>query len=444
MNLVYIHTHDSGRYFEPYGYNIPTPNIMELARSGTMFRNAYCASPTCSPSRSAMLTGRMPHNNGMMGLAHRGFGLNDYKQHMSNYLKANGFYTVLCGMQHEAHNANDIGYDEVRIDPRNNNEDPTGWDMANAGSAIDFLRNRSKDKPFFLSYGLFHTHRPFLEIDPGVNPDHVLPPAVIPDNAETRTDMAGYITSAKRADTCIGLLLKELKKQNLLEDTLVLFTTDHGLAFPYMKCNLYDTGTGVTLIMGYPGNPSKGRVKDTLVSHLDVFPTVCDILKLEKPAWLQGESLLPVLENRREEIRDEVYSEVTFHASYEPMRAVRTKRYKYIRVYQDKPAPANIDNSVTKDFFIEEGFLDRTVSKEMLFDLYFDPCERTNLAGYSEYSKIYGEMKSKLDSFMEETNDPMTAGFMKREAHAFVNKLTCVNPDSKDPDDYEFNITPIL
>src|SRR5665647_1522105 len=112
-NIVYMHTHDSGRYWSPYGYALPTPNLMDFARESTLFRHCYCAGPTCSPSRAALLTGRSPHACGMMGLAHRGWQLHDYSQHLAAFLNRQGYHTALCGIQHEAPDAGMIGYGEI-------------------------------------------------------------------------------------------------------------------------------------------------------------------------------------------------------------------------------------------------------------------------------------------------------------------------------------------
>ena len=110
MNILYLHTHDTGRYIQPYGYAVSTPNLMNLAREGTLFRQAYCAGPTCSPSRAGLLTGMSPHSCGMLGLAHRGFRLYDYHQHLARFLGDHGYETVLCGVQHEAPDPGMIGY----------------------------------------------------------------------------------------------------------------------------------------------------------------------------------------------------------------------------------------------------------------------------------------------------------------------------------------------
>jgi arylsulfatase A-like enzyme len=113
-NILYIHSHDSGRYVQPYGYSVPTPNMQLLADQGTLFRRAFCAAPTCSGSRAALLTGQHCHNNGMTGLAHRGWELNDYGQHLVHPLKKAGYRTILVGEQHISKDPGVIGYDEVR------------------------------------------------------------------------------------------------------------------------------------------------------------------------------------------------------------------------------------------------------------------------------------------------------------------------------------------
>lgn len=437
MNLLYIHTHDTGRYIEPYHQGIPTPNLMKLAGEGTLFRQAYCCGPTCSPSRAALLTGQYPHMNGMYGLAHRGFSLHDYSMHLANYLKGHGYETVLCGMQHEHKNPGNIGYDQVFVDPRREAEDLTSWDISNGDAAINYLRGKH-EKPFFLSYGLAHTHRPFLEIDASVNPDYLTVPGCLPDNRVIREDFAGYVTSAKRADACIGRVLDELAKLGLEEDTVILYTTDHGIAFPHMKCNLYDTGIGVAMILKYPGNKSRGTACDALVSHVDVYPTLCDLLDIPRPSWLVGQSLVPVLEGEADECNEAVYSEVTYHAAREPQRCVRTKRYKYIRRYAGNHyVPANIDSGSSKDYLMDQGLLAYEVDREMLFDLDFDPGERKNLFNDISYREVKSRMSRLLDRHMRETGDFMESGRVPSPEGMILNNVTCIDPDSKDPGDYE-------
>ena len=142
--------------------------------------------------------------------------------------------------------------------------------------------------------------------------------------------MTGMQIAVDTVDRLCGKILDALKETGEYENTLIFFTTDHGLPFPMMKCNLYDDGTGVSFILRYPGMPRVHCISDALLSQIDVFPTLCDILNMEKPNWLSGSSFLPVITGEEEEIREAVYAEINYHVAYEPVRSVRTKKNKYI------------------------------------------------------------------------------------------------------------------
>ncbi|MFD1673986.1 sulfatase [Alicyclobacillus fodiniaquatilis] len=430
FNVLFIHTHDTGRYIQPYGYHIPTPNLMDFAQKGTLFRKAFSAAPTCSPSRSAMLTGTMPHVNGMLGLAHRGFSMTDYRKHMAHFLNQHGYETVLCGVQHESNQIEDLGYQKVLRTYQPGHAADAAEDLTNAKEVAKYLRAKETDtQPFFLSYGLLNTHRAF-PADCGVNPDYVMPPYPLPDLPETRQDFAAYMGSAQLVDQCVGEVLEALRDSGKAANTLVVFTTDHGIAFPMMKCNLYDTGIGVSFIVDYPGNPAQGKVVDALVSQLDLFPTVCDICQLPEPDWLEGKSLIPLLNGQVHTIREEVFAEVTFHAAYEPMRAIRTDRYKLICLYDDHDGyvPANIDDSASKDILMQSGILAGSRDREMLFDLYLDPVERINRISDPAYQQIYQDLSARLHTWMASTGDPLLGGAVAKPSHAIVNTRTCISP----------------
>ncbi len=439
MNIIYIHTHDTGRYIEPYGHNVATPELMELAREGTLFRQAFCAAPTCSPSRAALLTGLNPHANGMLGLAHRGFKLKDYNQHLVQFLNNNGYETTLCGVQHVApwdKTEEWTGYQNI-LKQADGNRGFAGRDLGNAKIAAEYIKE-DKSKPFFLSFGMVNTHREFLDIDEDINPDYVKPPLTMYDCPETRQDMAQYHASVRVVDNCVGIITDAVRESGLEDDTMIIFTTDHGIAFPNMKCNLYDTGIGVSLIMKHPENPTAGQAVDALVSHLDLFPTICDLLDLEEPEWLEGNSMLPLLEGEKDKIRDEIFAEVTFHAAYEPMRCIRTKRYKLIKYFGQHQGvvPANIDGGYSKSFLLEHGLLEQSRDEEMLFDLYLDPVERVNLVNDDNYQQVYDDLSQRLEKWMEETEDPLLKGKVDVPRGAKINKISCIDPGSSDPDDY--------
>ena len=427
-NVIYIHTHDMGRYISPYGYAMPTPNLQGFAEDATLFRQAFCCGPTCSPSRAGLLTGVSPHESGMLGLAHRGFGFSHPEYHLGAYLKEQGFMTALCGMQHEFNNDwSQMPYEHVVKEGIPG--DHLGTDEAWTQAAIDFL-NQPQERPFFLSYGLFYPHRPFLEADyTKYRPEYMKVPDPLPDTPETRRDMADYHYTVSLADTCIGRVLDTIRATGRDKDSLIIITTDHGVAFPAMKCNLTDHGIGVTLMMNYPGNPAGGEACDALVSHMDVFPTICELLGLDAPTYLRGNSMVPLFEKTAPTIRDEVFSEVSFHAAYEPMRCVRTDRYKLIRrFFSSKRRLANCDNSTSKTLMIESGWADSELPELELFDLRLDPHEANNLVGHADYAAIQADLEQRLDTWMQETEDPLLQGEIPRPTGSMVNTPEALDP----------------
>jgi N-sulfoglucosamine sulfohydrolase len=420
-NIVYIHSHDSGRYLSPYGHSVPTPNLQRLAQEGTLFRNAFSAAPTCSPSRAALLTGLYPHNSGMLGLAHRGFSLNDYQQHIVHTLKPADYTTVLAGLQHVAKVPETVGYD--RLLPH---KDVSAVHVA--PSAVEFLDSRPTS-PFFLDIGFFETHREYPLATPEDKANYSPLPRPIPDTAATRADFARYRASARVLDEGVGKVLDAIDRNGLRENTLIISTTDHGISFPRMKCNLTDDGWGVSLIMRGPKLAS-GAVCDALISHIDLFPTICDYIGIPHPAWLQGKSILPALSGQVAEIHEEVFAEVNYHASYEPKRAVRTSRWKYIRRFGDRRTPVlpNCDDSPSKDLWLKSGWGSQILDQESLYDLLFDPTEHANLVNEPAYQAIAGDMRSRLHSWMVATNDPLLRGPVEAPSGAIANDPNGISP----------------
>lgn len=421
-NILYIHSHDSGRYVSPYGHAIPTPNIQKLASEGVLFRNAFSGAPTCSPSRACLLTGQCAHQNGMLGLAHRGFSLNDYRHHVLYTLRKAGYYSVLGGLQHIAAKPETIGYDEIL-----HHRTLSAADVAPA--AVEYLNRRSK-QPFFLDVGFRETHREYPPPTANDNPKFTTPPRAVPDRLETREDMAAYHASARIMDHGVGEVLAALERNGLAENTLVINTTDHGIAFPRMKCNLTDDGWGISLIMRGPGGFRGGKDCDALISQLDIFPTLCELAGVEQPDWLEGRSMLPVIQGGATVINEEVFAEVNYHAAYEPKRAVRTARWKYIRRFGGRRTPVlpNCDDSLSKNVWLEYGWKNRILPDEELYDLVFDPAEENNLASAPAYRQAYEEMKGRLDRWMKATNDPLLRGPVPAPHGALVN-----NPDGTSP-----------
>jgi arylsulfatase A-like enzyme len=424
-NVIYIHSHDSGRYLQPYGHPSPTPNLQRLASEGVLFRRAFSGAPTCSPSRAALLTGQCAHQNGMLGLAHRGFSLNDYKKHIIHTLHDAGYQSVLAGIQHVAAKPETIGYTQV-LHPK------TTSALDVAPGAVEFL-NAVPRQPFFLDVGFFETHREFHPPTLADDPRYLQPPVPIPDTPETRLDMAGFHSSARVLDDGIGKVLAALERNGLAGNTLVISTTDHGVSFPLMKCNLEDFGWGVSLILRGPGLFRGGKVSDALVSQIDLFPTICELLGINRPPWLEGQSLLPLLRGEKAEINDEVFAEVNYHAAYEPKRAVRTHRWKYIRRYGEKTTPVlpNCDDGLSKMLWLDHGWKNQQLPTESLHDLIFDPTEHHNLVSDPSAQEALRDMRARLDRWMNKTGDPLLKGPVPAPHGAQVNDPNGVSPKEK-------------
>jgi arylsulfatase A-like enzyme len=435
-NILYLHSHDTGRHISPFGHAVHTPNLQHLAEQGVLFRRAFCISPSCSASRAALLTGQCSHNAGMLGLAHRGWGLTDPRQHLNYTLQAAGYHTVLTGIQHVAQDRQQVKYDQIF--------DATGDPTVNA---IRFLESRPS-KPFFLDVGYFLTHRnasrPGMPTfhngatSPAGDPRYVQPLAPLPDHARTRQDTADFIASVEALDRAYGCVLNALDRAGLAQNTLVICTTDHGPAFPGMKCNLTDGGCGVLLILRGPGGLSGGRAVDAMVTHMDLYPTICELCGIAAPSWLQGKSLLPLVRGEASNLHEATFSEVTYHAAYEPMRAVRSERWKYIRRFdsRDRVTLPNTDDGVSKFHWMREGWADRLLPGESLHDLTFDPHEACNLAGDPRYAQPLEQMRTKLRQWMESTDDPLLRGPVPLAAGGRTDPVDDISPGGGTPQSY--------
>ena len=408
-NILYIHSHDTGRYVQPYGYAIPTPNIQKLAEEGILFRQAYCASPMCSPSRAALLTGQCPHSCGQFGLVNCGFPLRDSNKHIAHTLKKNGYYTALYGLQHIHIDPTVLGYDRI-VEVQKNERVIDGviykYDAQPTTKAtVDFLNNKPKE-PFFLTVGYFETHRDFPQLGPDDDPRYCHIPSPLPDTPEVRKEMAGFKASAKIFDDNVGAVIHALEENGLKDNTLIICTTDHGIPFPGMKRCLTGHGTGVMLIIRRPCEFSEGRVSDSLISQLDIYPTICELLEIDPPSLLEGKSMLAIIKDEKDEINDEVFYEANYQGiDYTPHRAVRTQRWNYVRVYDQHS----------------------NILQEKLYDLILDPNERNNIANDSSMCETLKELQDRLNHWMEKTDDPILQGSLPIPLDSIA-----LNPEDKD------------
>lgn len=436
MNILYFHTHDLGRTIQPYGYAVATPNYQRLAEQGTLFRNAYCAAPTCSPSRAALLTGQYPHQCGMFGLTGQGWRLSDYTRHLASFLGRHGFETAIVGSHHVVSH-DEEGYrtlpyhEKSHLDART----ATGDRNTTTEAAIGFLQAQHA-KPFFLAvgYDFNHHHRWEQAVENSmplwgpVDDRYVRPYPRHPDVPEARHETARFYRAVSYVDHLFGRIMGALDDSGLADETLVIMTTDHGIGMPFEKKHLLEGGVGVSLIIRGPGGFRGGTVSEALVHHVDLYPTICELLGLDPPAWLEGRSIVPLaaaassggeIQRRADTaFRDAVFLEQHYHGVYVPLRGLRSHRYKYIR----RIGPArperdyDADAGETCDYLVASGWGDDPMPEEQLYDLATDPVESRNLvaAATADPDGMLGRAltwhRTRLDRYMRETSDPALAG----------------------------------
>lgn len=416
-NIILIITHDTGQHIGCYeGCSVSTPNLSQLAAEGIVFNNYFCTAPQCSPSRGSIITGRYPHQHGLMGLTHRGWELNQDEKILGTLFQENGYRTYLFGLQHETGDVSRLGYQTVCSDT------PNAKDVSYLVS--DFLHQEGKDKsngmqkePFFVMVGLWETHRPFSR--PGyeyIDPDDIELPSYLPDAPGIRQDVARFYGQVKAVDEAVGVIWQSLKDADLDDVTAVIYTTDHGPAFPRAKGMLYDPGTKTALVIRWPEGVQAGVVCDELLSNVDLLPTLLEMTGGKVPENIAGKSFAGLLRGQPYESRNHVFTELTWHDRYNPMRAIRTERFKYIRNFSGNLPLVYVPRDILKELGKEEVIAEYYSSlrpQEELYDLLNDPDEMQNLADNPEYADVKGKLKEELEKWMAETHDPLLNGHVE-------------------------------
>jgi arylsulfatase A-like enzyme len=408
-NILLMTTHDTGRHIGCYGVTtVRTENIDSLASQGTMFRNYFCASPMCSPSRGAMMTGRYPQTNGMMGLCHAvwGWSLNEPRRHLSWLLREAGYDTALIGHQHETNEPERLGFDEIHVPPGTGETHwHPGCHKVSAGFR-DYLENRrGTDTPFYAQVGFFETHRHFdfatARADTGRGV--YVPPYMVPSQ-ELHDDLALFQGAIRDMDSAVGEILEALAEAGLAENTLVVWTTDHGI--PYMaraKGTLYDPGTGIGLVMRLPGRIPQAQACDWLLENVDLVPTVLELAGVGAPEGLEGGSFAGCFRGEGQSPRDAVFTEHTAVGKQNDCRAVRTERYKLIRNFgpHRQPVPPAEWPEPTEQ---------RNAPYVELYDLQEDPYEFDNRADDPALAEVRADLERRLWQWMEQVDDPLLHG----------------------------------
>jgi N-sulfoglucosamine sulfohydrolase len=414
-NIIQIIWHDLGQSLGCYGApSIKSPVLDRMAAEGVLCENAFCTAPLCSPSRAAISTGRYPHANGVMGLTHRGWCLHDDEVTLPHYFNQVGYDTFLFGFQHEVHANRDgegakviadrLGYLHV-------------WNESLGSQAVAervcrFLQEEIPAQPFFASVGFSDVHRP--NSNTVVSREQLasvkLPP-YLPDDPAVKMDYAQFAEKIRIADQAVGQILDCLRVQGLHQKTLVFFTTDHGPDYPRAKSSLYDPGIKVALIFWGPDFISTGKRLRSLISNVDLLPTLLDLLGVPIPQNVHGKSFLPVLLGHKDQHREFILAERTWHGDYDPIRAIRTLDYKYI--YNFRPGwPVMVPPEYALRVGVEKTERDFGVPRpeQELYDLAADPDEKRNLANDRRYDDLRVKLYEKLMAELLATQDPLLEG----------------------------------
>lgn len=406
-NVVVFVTHDTGRHLGCYGIpEVRSPHLDALAAAGMRFDGFFCSSPMCSPSRAAMFSGLWPQANGVMGLTHAPWrwAYRPGVRHLSHYFRDAGYATIAAGVIHETPDIlGSLGFDEHL---RGN---PASMVMANVPPR---LRQLAADRrPFYLQIGTFETHSPYLR--DGITPDsergvHV--PERYIRTASAERQFAELQGSIRRADQAVGAVLAALDDTGLAENTIFVYTVDHGIAFPRAKTTLYDPGLGVALLMRWPaGGVTGGRVCRQLLANVDLTPTLLELAGAPVPDGLHGRSFAAACrDDSAPPVREAIFAEHTMPSAHPDARCIRTRRWKLIRVFSPCriiPIPVDLANPVAPG---PSAASETPVVQ--LYDLESDPGEAHNLAADPAHADTLRTLSRALMDHMVSVRDPILDG----------------------------------
>ena len=409
--VVFISDDHSMADSQAYGSTeVRTPNMARLAAEGLKFTHAFVASPSCGPSRTALLTGLWSARNGAQ------------PNHTPKRPEVASLPPVLHALGYEvaaigkvAHNvfAKDHGFDYI--------EGPNQG-FSETAAVAKFLATRDASKPLCLFVGTRHPHTVW-SAERTYDPAAVKIPATHIDTAVTREERASYLTDVTKVDTLLGEV-RALARERSPGDTLFIYTADHGAAWPFGKWNLYDAGIRIPLIMAWPGHLKPGTATDAMVCWPDLLPTFIELAGGQVPAGLDGKSFAAVLRGTATAHRDRVFSTHSGDNDFNvyPIRSVRTREWKYIRnLHPEFQHHTHISRSSgpsglvywktwiaaaekdPKAAAIVKRYSERPA--EELYDLTADPYEQSNLAADPKHAARLAVLRADLDTWMKAQGD---------------------------------------
>ena len=399
---------DSSVYGSP---DIATPNMARLAAAGLTFDNAFVASPSCAPSRAALLTGMYPASN--EAEANHSRPRADIRK-LPAYLQEVGYEVVSFGKVGHYRQTPDYGFDVARHF--------TYHDDVAVDEAIKWLRERKSDKPLCLFVGTNWPHVPWPQDTNGIDPDTLVVPPNHVDTVVSRQWRARYVAAIQTMDRELGNVY-DAAREVLGDDVFFLHTSDHGAQWPFGKWNLYDDGIRTPLIVSWPGHIEANTRTQAMVSWIDILPTLLEIVGAEPEESVDGKSFLPVLTGEATSHRQEIFTTHSGDGNFNvfPIRAVVTEDgWKYIRnlhpefLYSSHVTKNVSDNSYWSSWVeaAEREELARALVwkyqhrvAEELYHTGSDSYEQTNLIEQPEHQERLAELRLKLNRWIEQTGD---------------------------------------
>jgi len=393
---------DFGCYGHPH---IRTPNVDKLASDGIRFTTAYPTPGVCVHTRRRVITGRYPHNTGAPELH---TDLPEGQVMFPAILKQEGYYTAAAGKWHLGNYAKSA-FDKIV------ESSPGGEELW-----VQCLQQRPKGKSFFMWFASHDAHRgwsPEKDAKAHTSEDAIIPPYLI-DTPTVRQDMAQYYDEVQRLDRYTGEVVKELKNQGVLENTIVIFMADNGRPFPRCKTRLYDSGIKTPFVIYWPdGLKQKGKVSHSLVSAIDIAPTILELAGVKSPPSFQGISMMPLLTDPKTSIRKYVFAEHNWHTQIAHERMGRHEDYVYIRnAHPQLPQICGLDAQCPQKELRELARQGKLTPAQMdplleprpaeeLFNVSDDPHQIKNIAGDPEYRKVLEELRKLMDEWQDRTGD---------------------------------------
>lgn len=404
---------------------VKTPVFDRMAREGMNFANAFCPVPSCSPTRSCVLTGRVAHQ--LEDMASLWSKFHPKFRVFTDALDEGGYHTGFTGKGWSPGNHKDHGREL----------NPAGRQYPDFAS---FLNARKDKEPFFFWFGSTHTAlHSFKKVDgiaAGIDITRIRVPAYLPDTPEVRREIAAYLAAAQQMDAAYGEAIARLEKAGELENTVVIYTSDNGWQMPRGLANCHDSGSHVPLAVRWPGKVKAGVRSEAFITLTDLAVTFLDLAAVPKWPEMTSRSFLDVLTGQSDgKSRDHVFVERERHANVRqgdlsyPCRGIRTADFLYLRNLRPDRWPAgdptlhfavgpwgDVDPSMTKQFILDhrdepamKPFFELCFAKrpaEELYDLRSDPDQVKNLASDPAMAETKAKLSSQVDAWMRETADP--------------------------------------